>query len=345
MKINKTELQTALEKVKPGLAQKEVIEQATSFSFLGDRVVTYNDEISISHPVKGLNVKGAIKAQALYEFLNKIKKDEIDIEWEENQVIIKAGRSTAGLVFEQEVKLPINEEIGKVKEWKKLPENFIEALKFCYPCCSQDMSRPALTCVNITKESIQASDSYQIVQHKLDEEMPEECLIPASAVKELIKYAVKEVTKGESWIHFRTEDRTVFSSRVLNESFPNISKHLTTEGEEFDFPRNINQILERANVFSKKEAAGGDIPTINITIKEGRVEIFAKNEYGWFQEEMRTKYEGKPVKFSIGIGFLIGLFDKLRNCVIGTDRIGFSGEKWQHIIAMLAEEEGEEGEE
>jgi len=340
MKINKTELQEALEKVKPGLAQKELIEQATCFSFMGDRVVTYNDEISISHPVKGLDVKGAVKAQALYEFLNKIKKDEIEIEWEENQVIIKSGRAKAGLVFEQEVKLPIDEEIGKVEKWGKLPENFIEALKFCYPCCSRDMSRPILTCVSIREEDIQASDSYQIIRYKLDEKISiEECLIPATAVRELVRYKVKEASKGESWIHFRTEEGTVFSSRILNNEFPDINKHLEIDGQDFDFPKNINQILERANVFSKKEATAGDIPTVNIEIKEGRVAISAKNEYGWFKEEVRTKYDGKPVKFSIGIGFLLGLFDKLQNCIIGENKIGFSGEKWQHVIAMLVEGE------
>ena len=48
MKINKKELQEALERVKPGLASRELIEQSTSFAFMRDRVVTYNDEISIS---------------------------------------------------------------------------------------------------------------------------------------------------------------------------------------------------------------------------------------------------------------------------------------------------------
>ena len=93
MKINKAELQNALEKVKPGLAGKELIEQSTSFSFVNNRVVTYNDEISISHPVKGLEIKGAVKAQALYSFLGKVKKEEIDVEYEDNQIIIKTGRS------------------------------------------------------------------------------------------------------------------------------------------------------------------------------------------------------------------------------------------------------------
>jgi len=323
MKVNKTQLQEALEKVRPGLANKEMIEQTTSFTFMGGKVVTYNDEISISHPVEGLDVTGAIKAQALYKFLDKVKKDEIDITWEENQVIIKAGKSKAGLVFEQEVKLPIEVEIGKIEKWKKLPENFVEALKFCYPCCSRDMSRPVLTCVSIDKENIQASDSYQIVLHTLDKTMPiKACLIPASAAKELVKYAVTSVAIGESWLHFKTEDGTIFSCRILNNEFPDTSKHLEFEGVEFEFPKNIEQILERANVFSKKASSHGDIPIITIQIKDGQVKVIAENEYGWFEEKTRTKYTGKPVKFIIGIEFLLSIFGKLRNCTIGVGKIG-----------------------
>jgi len=341
LKINKAELQEALEKVKPGLANKERIEQSTSFAFMGDRVVTYNDEISISHPVKGLDVKGAIKAQALYEFLNKVKKDEIDIEWEENQVIIKAGRSKAGIVFEQEIKLPI-EEVGEIGKWKKLPMKFLDALKFCHPCCSRDMSRPVLTCVSVGKESVEASDSFQIVSYELDKKMPGgEFLIPATSVRELVKYEITEVAEGESWIHFRTEEGTIFSSRVLSNKFPDTSKHLEIDGIEFRFPKNVDQILERARVFSEKEISAGDIPIATINIKNGRVKISSENEHGWFEEEARVKYEGRPVIFSVGIDFLINLFSRLQTCIIGRDKIGFSGENWKHVIAMLAEDEKE----
>ena len=342
MKVNKTELQEALSKVKPGLANKDIIEQATSFSFMGNRVVTYNDEISISHPVKGLDVTGAVKAQALYEFLNKIKKDEIEIEWEENQVLIKSGRSKAGLILEQEIKIPIDEEIGEIGKWKKLPENFVDALKFCYPCCSTDMSRPVLTCVNVAKDKIEASDSYQIVVYELSGKMPiKTCLIPAASIRDLVRYDIKEVAEGESWIHFRTEDGTIFSSRVIDNEFPDTSQHLEVDGSEFTFPKNVDQILSRANVFSKKEACSGDLPTVTVEIKDQRIKILAENEYGWFEEEARVKYDGEPVRFSVGVEFLVALFNKLKNCVIGSDKIGFRGENWKHVVAMLAED-GEE---
>lgn len=339
MKIDKKELQSALEKVKPGLAGRELIEQSTSFAFMGDRVVTYNDEISISHPVAGLDVQGAVKARALYEFLNKIHREEIDIEWEEQQVVIKAGRAKAGLVFEQEVRLPV-EELGEIGKWNKLPEDFVKALKFCYPCCTRDMSRPILTCVHIKGKTVNASDSYQIVRYELDEKFPlKEILIPASSARELVKYNVKEIAGGESWIHFKTDQDTIFSTRVLVGDFPETSKHLEFEGEEFTFPKNIDQILERAHIFSKKELDTGDFPLVMIEIKDKKITASAKNESGWFKETARVKYSGAPIAFSVGIAFLHDIFSRIQTCTICDQKIGFAGDNWKHVVALLAEEE------
>jgi len=341
MKINKAELQNALEAVRPGLANRETIEQSTSFAFYGDRVVTYNDEISISHPVKGMDVTGAIKAQTLYAFLNKVQKEEIDIEWGENQVLIKAGRSKAGITLEQEMRLPIEEEIGKIGKWYKVPKGFLEALKFCHPCCSKDMSRSVLACVHVEGKKVEASDSYQIAIYTLDEDMPTNgFLIPASSVRELIHYDIKDVAAGEAWVHFRTEQGTVFSTRILNNTFPDTSKHMKVTGEAFSFPDDTNQILERATVFSMKDThVGGDFPVVTIGIKDKRMKIAAENEYGWFEEAARVKYDGAPVTFKIGVEFLTNMSGKLPSCIIGKNKIRFSGGKWEHVVAMLAETE------
>ena len=91
MIINKTNLQTALEIVKPGLASKELIDQSTSFAFMGDRVVTYNDDISVSHPIEGLNITGAVKADKLYALLNKLKQEEIEVEICGGEILLKSG--------------------------------------------------------------------------------------------------------------------------------------------------------------------------------------------------------------------------------------------------------------
>ena len=93
MKINKETLKQALEIVKPGLANKEIMEQSTSFAFIDDKVVTYNDEICISHPVPDIGIKGVIKAEEMYNFLGKVKTEEITVTQEENEIVLKSGRA------------------------------------------------------------------------------------------------------------------------------------------------------------------------------------------------------------------------------------------------------------
>ncbi len=339
MKINKAELQTALEKVKPGLASKELIEQSTSFAFLGDRVVTYNDEISISHPIKGMEgMQGAITAKALYDFLSRVKQEEIDLSREKNQVVIKAGRSKAGLIFEQEVRLPI-EEIGQIGKWKKLPEDFLPALSLCYPACSRDMSRPVLTCVNVRGDKVEASDSYQIIQYQLKKKMPGNFLIPASSVRELIKYDIQEISLGENWVHFRTLEGPIFSCRTVEGEFPDVERFLDIEGDEFTFPGDMRESLNRANVFAKKETDASTIPTVKVKAKNGELILTAQNEYGWFEERLKTEHKDAKFSFSIGIEFLISLFDRLKTCKISDKKIGFAGDSWTHVIAIMSEDE------
>ena len=131
--MNKKLLLDCLERVAPGLSRKDVIEQATSFAFMGDKVVTFNDEISISCKLPDINLTGAIKAEELYKFLSKVKTEEIELTMEENEIRIRSGKAKIGLVIESEIKLPLSE-LGEIKKWEKLPEDFmktLETVRFC----------------------------------------------------------------------------------------------------------------------------------------------------------------------------------------------------------------------
>ncbi len=343
MKIQKALLVKALEKVKPGLASRELIQQSTSFAFLGDRVLTYNDEISISHPVPGLDVKGAVKAQALYDLLNRTKEEEIDVQWDADHVVISAGRAKAGLVFEQEVTLPV-EEVADIEGWAPLPKEFASTVALCYPCCAQDMSRPLLTCVHIAGEVVEASDSYQIIHCTIPAPVPvERFLLPYRAARELVRYSVQEVAGGTGWVHFRTADGTVFSSRVLRDEFPDTSVFLAVEGVEFAFPKAMTEALERATIFSRDDLDTQGISLATVKLSDRRLEVTAKNEFGWFEETVRVRYKGPAIQFVVGTQLLIAILKRLQQCVIGEGRIKFVGDGWAHVTATIAEGEGGEG--
>jgi hypothetical protein len=121
------ELINALTIVKPGLSNKEIIEQSTDFVFQNGMVVTYNDEISVRHPID-LEIEGAVKADEFYKFLNKTKAKKVLFKQEGNKILMKAGRSKVTLNV-KEVALDLSE-IQTKKEWEDFDADLFSAAEF-----------------------------------------------------------------------------------------------------------------------------------------------------------------------------------------------------------------------
>ena len=340
MKINKNELQKALELVKPGLSNKENIEQTTSFAFMNGHVVTYNDEISIQHPIKDLDLTGAIQAEELYNLLSKLKTEEISLTKEGNEIIIESGKAKAGLKIEDEIKLPLQEIEGK-REWKELPENFIQALQFVLHTCSSDMSKPVLTCIHCNKDVIQASDGFKIAKFTLDNELSiSEFLIPSRSAIAVIKIKPIKIALTNGWVHFKTKNNTVISCRIFEDNFPETS-HLfkLKESVKLIFPKDLSEILDKVKVFTKADFITEE--EAFIVIKDKKLKIRAESEQGWFEETMNMRYKGDGIEFFINPVFLQTVLKKSNECKLDNNKIFFEGENWKYLIMLMIKKEVE----
>lgn len=335
MQIKKAKLTEALEIVKPGLANKEIIEQTTSFAFIKGKVVTYNDSISISHPIEGLDIEGAVEAGNLYKFLGKVKTDDLNLELKNNEIVFTAGRAKAGLTIQAEIKLPLEEINGK-KKWEELPENFTKFIGFAMTSCSKDMSRPVITCVHVNESGIiEASDSYRITRCDLKSDLPiATFLLPASSAVEVVKINPTKAFKKEGWIHLSNEEGTEISCRILNDTYPDASSVLNMTGDRLILPQTIDEVLERAMVFSKREHLLDEI--ITITIQNNVFEISSRSSTGWFREEINMRYSGDKIMFSITPFLLKGILSETRECHISKERtkLKFEGEGWQYVTML-----------
>jgi len=332
MIVNRTILKAALEIVKPALANKEMIAQSSSFVFLDDKIITYNDEISISYPFPNLEIKGAVKAEEFYELVSKISKEEFEIVIENNELRITAGRIKAGLVLQKEVQLPL-EELGILEHWKTLPEQFIEGLKFVLPSCSTDMSLSILICVHVDGSIIEATDNHRLAHFVLSEKVPgKSFLIPSSAVKELIKMNPLYITDTPGWIHFKTEENTIISCRTFQDKFPNTSDVLHHDGVRLIFPKTLNESLDKALVFAKKTQVMDEF--VIITIENNRIQIKSESEVGWYKEEANIKYSEKPIQFTVTPLLLKDILSKSTICIISNSCVTFEGPNWVYV-AML----------
>ena len=336
MKINKANLVKALEIVSPGLSNKDQIEHSSSFAFIGDRVVTYNDEISISHPVEGLNITGAIKADEFYKFLHKIKKEEVEVTAKESELIFKVGKIQAGIRLETEVRLPLNE-IGDIGGWLDLPDNFNEALAFVGPVAGHDALAPILTCVNIHKDGyMEASDSYKLVKYEMIKEMPVDTfLLPAVISTSVVKLKPVQVAEGSGWVHFKTREGTIISCRIFSDTYPTTTGAiLKVKGAEVTLPETMNEIIDRASVFSKRESTFDE--SVSIYIDNNRISVESKSDAGWFKEKATIEFDGEPISFDITPSLLRNILKETRACVVNAEIIKFETKAWEYVAMLRA---------
>lgn len=329
MKIKKIELHKALEIVKPGVTNKEVVEQSTTFAFMNGRVVTYNDELSISHPIEGLDITGAVKAEELYKLLTKLKGDDIEVTMQKNELILSQGKIKAGLTLHAEITLPVDS-IGNIGEWVDLPEDFYTHLKFATPVCGTDMSRPVLTCVHIRQDGVfEASDGFRLVVCKGQEIDIPDFLLPAALAMEVLKMTPFQIATGAGWIHFRTQEETIISCRIYSEKYPNIERILQIEGDVLVFPKTMSELIDRAEVFSKRAHILDE--SIEITIGNKRLKIKSASDTGWYEEESAIRYAGEEITFGITPNLFKNIFAQVQEAVLSKDKIKFTGANWVYI--------------
>ena len=334
MKIDCAKLKSALEIVKPGLANREFIDQSTSFAFLDGKVVTYNDEISISHPLEGLDINGAVAADSLYKFISKVKKDELEMDVNSNEILFSSGRMKASLALQTQIKLPLRETIVE-NPWHDLPSDFNASLNFAVAVCGK-ASGLILSSVHITEDGlIESSDSFRIIRCSLLHPLPvKSFLLPSNLVATVVKLNPVSISEGRGWIHFKTEKDTIISCRTFKDEYPDIDKHLRVKGINLTFPENIEDVLERASVFAKRD----NIMTESITIllMDGLLKVYSRAEgfNGWFEEEMDFDYKGKDIKFFITPSLLKDILKTTNSCVLSESKLKFEGEGWEFVTVL-----------
>lgn len=335
MKINRKELLAALEAVRPGIANKEIIEQSTLFVFQGGRVYAYNDMIAISHAAPK-ELKGAVQSIELHKLLARMSDEEIDIETTDKEFLVKGVRNKAGIALQADITLPVLD-VNDKKTWLTLPEGFAAAVKFCLFSASADMTKPALTCVHIDGKFVQTCDNFRLTQYELPGKgIKAAILIPASACSELVKYKPTHYAADENWIHFTNASGTEFSCRTVDEKFPDLTSFVERKSKyKIQFHEDTATILDRAIVFLSDDR--GALQYVKVIVDDGRMTIRAEGSAGWFEEKVRVKYKGETIEFMINPIFLKDMLGLLRDVSMdeGKAVLKFEGENFVHCCAVV----------
>lgn len=333
-KINRQELIDALTKVKPGIADKEIIEQSSHFIFEEDRIWTYNDQIAISQEFKN-GLSGAVKANEFYKLLNKLEDENFEISIQNGQFSIQGKTIVANIKIDPDIKLqPIQAPGINSKKWQILPEDFNESIALCIFSASRNMIRPELTCLWITGNTIFSTDSFRATKKKMKNEVKENFLIPATSAKELTKYNVHKIyIENEGWLHFTNKEHTMFSCRTFaNVKYPEkIWSFFDVEGKEINLPDSFEQIIDRVSTLVIEDF---DLDRfISLTIDNNILICKGKGPYGSVSEKIDIDYNGKAIKIKVHPIFLAEIVKRLNSVTVG-ERLLFQGENFEHSVCL-----------
>jgi DNA polymerase III sliding clamp (beta) subunit (PCNA family) len=326
MKVKKVDLLTALEKVKVGLSDKAIIDQTDHFVF-GERYVsTYNDKIAISYPFS-LGFPVAVKASEFHSLMRKIIADEIDLQIENDQMKIVAGKTKAQIVIALDILCPpmlIDEDKG----WKSLPKDFAEGVGFCCFSADTNMLLQQLTCLWITKGFIFSADHWRATKFCMEGEVEKEFMLPAESAKKLSAYAPVQYLLEEAWVHFKNKEGVIFSSRIVAGEYPQVIWSLfEVVGDKITIPKGLRESVDRVSAFATKH----EEKLITLSVVGGKMTCKGKGALGWIEDELLVR--SKDFEVNASPEALMDILSKTSEMFLG-EKLFFKGPKFQHVISI-----------
>jgi hypothetical protein len=304
MNINRNEFLTAMKQAMPGVESGNTILQgADTFIFHDGFIHTYNDTISVSvhFPITnkaGENISAAIKAKDFYDLISRYEGDTISIIPKSDMWIVKSENARAELTLLENNLIERIQGItnGKFK-WATIPERFFEGLAIC-----NFKSQSQLSGVYCSDKNIISTDNLKVNQYTLDNDIVTSFWINNDAVTELLKLNnVKKYYVSDSWAHFQTEDKTIFScKRLAQDNYPYtkvidfIESHKKEKGDiSNELPNKLIDAVNRAAALSQNIES---FDTVKLTFTRDNIEVFSQRPSGKYTENVLWE---KPFKKDI----------------------------------------------
>lgn len=341
VQIGRERLLGAIRTVLPAVARKELFEQADKLAIDGGYLVSYNDAVSIMHPLPELDgVSGSIDGRKLFELLGRMpaaagSDPVIDLDMRDGELLVSCSKTkTRVSLFVSPVTLPISE-IDQTGDYADLPDGFTRDLGMVAAAGARtDVSRHVLMCVRLAGDVIEASDGYRMARLQLDSDVLPSALLPVSSAELVSQSGATSVAMGETgdWLRFRTDEGTVLCARTASGVYPKLDDLYDVPGAAIALPGALRSTIERAMVFARRDNRIDE--EIQVTMQPGRIVVRASYGGGKFSETVPHRDQDAEGSFSIHPSFLMAALDDRSTCVLGESRIKFSTNQWAHVIAL-----------
>ena len=295
MTIQKKTLLESLKNALPGVESGNVVIQgADTFAFHDGKIFSYNDAISVTVPIdsEGLvteSIEGVVHADEFFKVISKFPGDEISLEVSDDGKSwnLKCGKAKAQMTL---IDFDFNVRLKGVtpdeNSWIEVTEELFAGIGGC----KMSVNKTPLSGVYVSGKYIVSSDGYQINRFEMKENDLPTFWISDSSVMELMKIkGFNALQIQDSWVHFKTEDGTVFSIKTLNKDkfpFEKINQILETSNFSDDdlhanFPAELFNAIDRAGSFSI-EISGHT--SVRLTLSSEGIEVSSERTTGKYSE-------------------------------------------------------------
>lgn len=329
MDVDRKKIIEILNSVRPGLAASEVIEQSTSFVFQGGMVYTYNDEIAVSREI-GFDFDGAVQAKEMFDLLNKMKDEKVQIFIYKGELIVQGAKIKAGIRINTEIQLPPLD-IADDEEWYDLPNEFSDALRLCIFSAAPESVSAVLNSIHVKDNFIESCDNFRLTRYYFQDDIERELLIPSYSAKIISNYVFSSFCVADGWIHFHSEATGLqLSCRTYDEAYPNLEDILDVEGSDVELPKELSEMIDRSGIFSVKD----DASLVDIEIGNNQCIVKSENDKGWIHEKTPIKAKGVEFGFSMSPSILKDILRLTSTAVLGDKSLKFTTEEFDHIVTL-----------
>lgn len=332
MKISPKTLQKILVAVRPGVAKKDIVEQATHFIFTGKDIVTYNDKVSISHPFVS-DFSCSVKAEEFYKIVSGITEDEVEITLDSSTMVIqsKSTRSRLSTATGEDIlKLVLSLSLDSLT-WENVPSNFIEGISLCMFSSSR-VSKGVLSCISVKDTFMVSSDNIRVSKFQLQSGM-KPFLLPVLSAVELVKFEVDGYCLTDHWVHFIDKNDVVFSSKVVIDKFLNVDDFFNfPDTEHLIFPSETGELIQSLLIMSEGDSVLDK--SVTLTVDGGSLTCRSEKDLGWLEKTIPITYKGSKIEFLVNPIFFTQVLEKVNKVYIHEDRALFKMNNFSHVMAL-----------
>jgi len=334
--VSREDFLRALEEVKPGLSQRDILEQSAAFAFTKGRVWTFNDEVCCS-AVSGLppDFTGVVRAKLLLDMVRKADDETLTVTDDGQEFRVNGKKWRGGFARDSEVLLDLKKVPKPAKEdWFPVAPDLCEAIQLVQECAGKDQQQFVYTCVHLHPKWVEASDNNQLARFRVNTGLKESVLVRRDSIKFVPTYDITRMAVHDNWVHFRASNATVISITRFADKFYDLTAMLDGKGVPVQLPKTLSDLALRAKTVSDET----EEDQIKVKLLPGKVLISARCDGGWFEAGQAAKYSGPQFSFLVSPKMLQSLVDKYPDCSVDMQeyRIRASGGKFKYVACLDA---------